>query len=603
MTSPGGGGNSGVGGPPRGAADIVRNMFQQNEAKPLENAQQAANLVEQTRTQEQTRETVRQSDSQSHTEGTPREGDTHGTEGSRPRELGADRPVRESEMDGFLARSSQQQQQRDAGRSLTRPQQSLGSINAQAWSVGNSMNTPETARTLIQQRQQQGMMQQGANPQASARPMTGNPAGTMERAMPMMPRTPLTTPEQSLPLLITYARAFSSGGETSARAFTGSGFNPENFMQTVQRLVQNQMGAAAQQLFATGLPVAVQVRGNIVFVKDGKEFRAFKLNKDGSLSELPSEDGGEHPLSPEAQALLGKVLGQRALHARKDGMMKDSEKLLEAEAERLQEGRAEGRKEAEGEVFDFETRFALLLHEVLEEGRDIDKPLGGKDPSFPTKSDWAAFFARMMKVGNQEKDGKKAMEAVLNMIFRGLFKKEGQGSVMVGDIKFLQDEKTKEEKFAQVAVEDELFLKLLANLKPGQKISKEQLKAVFGDELNYTELEHIAEQIQASKAEEFAKNVIFNPKGNIDPFSQARLERSIFGNRKPEKLPPLPLDSGSAALPLPDPGPQGVPANVFELLGLRDRYQGKPRLYTFIFYMVSLTVLGITAGSLLLKYL
>ncbi|MFO1463768.1 MAG: hypothetical protein U1F66_08310 [bacterium] len=600
MASPGGG-SSGVGGPPRSGMDIVQNMFEANQAKPLENAQQAANLAEQTRTQEQNRETVREGEGQARPEGAPREGEARGSEGSRAREAGGEPVVRESEMDGFLARNSQQQQQRDAGRTLSRPQ-TISSINVQAWTVANSLNTPETARALIHQRLQQGQAQ-GANPQAGARATPGNPAGTAARSLPMA-RSPLGTSERAIPLLITYARAFNAGGETAARAFTGRGFNPEGFLQQVQRLMQQQMGAAAQQLFATGLPVAVQIRGNLVFVKDGKELRAFRLNKDGSLSELPSEDGGEHPLSPEAQSLLGKVLRQRALHARKEGgMMKESEKLLEAEAERLQEGRADSQQASEEASLDFETRFALLLHEVLEEGRDLDQPLGGKDPNFPVKSDWEAFFTRMMKLGNQEKGAKKAMEAVLAMIFRGMFKKEGQGNVMVGDLKYLQGEKTKEEKFAQVAVDDELLLKLLARMKPGQKLSQDQLKAAFGEELDYTALKHLAEQLQLNQAEEFAKKVVFNPKGNIDAFSQARLERSIFGNKKNEKLPLPTPETPTAPLLLADPGPQGVPANVFELLGLKERYRGKPRLYSFVFYLIVLAVLGLSAAAFLMKNL
>lgn len=597
MASPGGSGVSG--GPPRSGMDIVRNMFDQAQAKPTDAQQQAANLREQTRTQEQSREAPRGAEERP-AEGAGREGEAR--ESSRSREAGGEPLVKESELDAFLARNSDQAMQRDAGRTLTKPQ-TLSSMSAQAWAVANSPNTPELARALIQQKQQAQANARGAGAEAnpSGRPGgTGTPA-TPGRPLPMTPRAPLGG-ERVAPLLIHYARAYSSGGETAARAFTGRAFNPETFLNQVQRLIQNQMGPAGQAFAQTQVPVAVQVRGSLVFVKDGKEFRAFRLNKDGSLSELPSEDGGEHPLSPEAEALLGKVLRQKGIHLRKEGgSLKESDKAQQAEAEKLQEGRLERHEEAvEGEL-DFETRFALLLHEVLEEGRDLEAGAGADEPSFPVKSDWEAFFARMLKMGNEEKSSKKAMEAVLAMVFRGLFKKEGQGNVLVGDLKYLQDAKAREEKFAQIAVDDERFLKLLAQLKPGQKIDHDQLKAVFGEELSFTELAHIAEQLQVSMADESGKNIVFNPKGHFDPYSQARIERSILSSRKAAK--PAASGGEGAALPPPplDPGPQGVPANVFELLGMRERYRGSPRLYTFILYSIILAALGIAVGGFLLK--
>lgn len=596
MASPGGSGVSG--GPPRSGVDIVRNMFDQAQAKPTDAQQQAANLREQTRTQEQTREAPRGTEERP-AEGAGREGEAR--ESSRSREAGGEPLVKESDLDAFLSRNSNQQMQRDAGRTLTKPQ-TLSSMSAQAWGVANSPNTPETARALIHQRQQAQANARGGNAEGnpSARAGTGAPA-TAARPLPTAPRTP-PGGERVAPLLIHYARAYSSGGETAARAFTGRAFNPEGFLSQVQRLIQNQMGPAGQAFAQTQVPVAVQVRGSLVFVKDGKEFRAFRLNKDGSLTELPSEDGGEHTLSPEAEALLGKVLRQKGIHLRKEGgSLKESDKAQQAEAEKMQEGRLQRHEEAvEGEL-DFETRFALLLHEVLEEGRDLEAGAGADEPSFPVKSDWEAFFARMLKMGNEEKSSKKAMEAVLAMVFRGLFKKEGQGNVLVGDLKYMQDAKAREEKFAQIAVDDERFLKLLAQLKPGQKIDHDQLKAVFGEELSFTELAHIAEQLQMSMADEAGKNVVFNPKGSFDPYSQARIERSILSTRRAPRSTAAGSEGSALPLPPPDPGPQGVPANVFELLGLRERYRGSPRLYTFILYSVILAALGIAVGSFLLK--
>ncbi len=593
-------GVEGGGLPPKSAgAQIVDNMFQQGQAKPIEAQQQAQQLREQSAVQEQNRSTIRESSSQ---EQTP----TAERNESRPL-IGSDAPlVKETEMDQFLARSSDQQLQRDAGRQLSKPQQTVGSANAQNWTVANSPNTPESARAMLRQQSQQGQPQttsRSPNPQAqtSGRTTTaGSPA--MARAMPTLPRTPSGTGERAPTVVIQYGRAFGSGNEPSTRAFTGRSFSPETMFQQVQRLVQNQLGGAAQQFANTTAQVAVNIRGNIVFVKDGKEFRAFKLNKDGSLTELPSEDGGEHPLSADAQALLGKALRQRAVGIRKgEGSLRGSDQTETSRTEgTAKDGKtAEKKEEGKEHQLDFETRFALLLHQVLEEGHEVGQPVGESGPQFPGKSDWEAFFARMMKVGNQEKGQKKALEDVLGMIFRGLFKKGGQTNTLVGDLKYSADGKTKEQKFTQVAVDDEKFMEWLSNLKPGQSIDGEMMKKMFGEEISYLELDHILEQqSRLTQAEESGKNVIFNPKGNIDAFSQARLERSIFGAKRNGARP----EAGNGQTPpllLPDPGPQGVPANVFEMLGMRERYRGRPRLYAFILYAVAVSAVGIAVASFL----
>lgn len=583
-----------------GGADIVQKMFQENQGKPMDAQQQAQQLQQQTATQEQNRSTVRE-EAQQEAHQPERQ-----SESSRAPDRSEGPLVRETDMDKFLARTSDQQMQRDAGRQLSKPQQTVGSANAQNWTVANSPNTPESARSMLRQQAQQGQLaSRSPNPQAQASgrtTTTANPA--MARTMPAMPRTPAGGTERGPAVVIQYGRAFGSGTDPSTRTFTGRPFSPDSMFQQVQRLVQNQLGGAAQQFANTTAQVAVNIRGNIVFVKDGKEFRAFKLNKDGSLTELPSEDGGEHPLSSEAQALLGKALRQRAVGIRKgDGSLRGSDQAETGKTEgTTKEGQAADKGEAGKEPqLDFETRFALLLHQVLEEGHEVYQAVGEGGPQFPGKSDWEAFFARMMKMGNQEKGTKKSMEDVLGMIFRGLFKKGGQTNTLVGDLKYSAGDKTKEQKFTQVVVDDEEFLEMLSNLKPGQNIDSKLMKKMFGEEISYLELDHILEQqSRLIQAEESGKNVIYNPKGNIDAFSQARLERSIFGAKKNGAR--LEADAGMGAPPMPpDPGPQTVPANIFELLGMKEAYRGKPRLYTFILYAIFVSVIGIAVTSLFLK--
>jgi hypothetical protein len=608
-----GGGSRGVGGnqPPTHAQDIVKNLFEGDKQKKAPEPQQTTALREQSRAQESLRSEARGREGPSHEE----EGKSRRTERdqgpaarARAHTEEAEAPKHEREFDSFLSRSSQQNQQRNAGKEMARPQ-TMASVNIQGWSVAGSPQTSEGARQSILQKQQSTASQGKAF-------LQNPPSSQTQNRTPLTTLLPRTLPPQTMPrtgqsmplttgLIIRYAKNTQAGGETAARAFQGKNVASENLSRQLGRLVQEQGAHSTGQGLTHAPQIAVHVRGPLIFVRDGDKFRAFKLNKDGSLSELPSEDASEHPLSAEAQAQLQKVLRQKGIHTRMEGgAAHEAGELSEAElAELHSHEHLEGEKEGKGEL-DFETRFALLLHEVLEEGLELAKKLKeGEDPSFPAKSDWEAFFAKMLGLGNQEKTNKKSLDDIFNMMFRGLFNKKGEINVLVGDLKYMKGGKTKEEKFTQVAISDESLLKLLSELKPGQKISKEVLQKFFGEELSYLELAHVTERLynMASGAE---KNVIFNPKATTDLYSQARLERSLLASRKDPKSGKSPGSTLDAELASQSStGQNGLFANVYEQLGLRERYRGRPRLYTFIAYSVILASIGTALAYLLLKIL
>lgn len=592
--TPSGGGSRGVGGgpaAPNSAEDIVRSLFEGEGQKKLDSAQQAQNLQNQSRQQQDLRDASGQSRSAHEAEG--HEGDVKNRQpGAETRARTADRAgtAKERELDSFLARASNQSAQREAGRNLSKPQ-TLSSINAQAWTVAGSPHTPETARQVLQNRQQQQTATPNRNPSGTAQP---NQSGTNPALLARMPLPMPRQPTANQPaVVIRYGPPLSSGGETAARAFTGRPLQMDNLRGQLQRLVQDQLGRTAQQSLGNQPQVAVHVRGNVVFVRDGEKTRAFKLDKDGNLTELPSEDAGDSPLSPEAQKLLEKVLRQKGIQTKLGQSGADhAGELSEARLEELLAEQVAEEKGAQGEL-DFETKFALILHEVLEEGRSLGEALEG-DPMFPNKADWEAFFGNLLKTGNQEKAGKKSMEEMMDMIFRGLFQKKGKGKVLVGDLKFLQGGKAKEEKFAQMPLTEAQMAALMKGLKPGQKISKEQLAKLFGKDIEFVKLAHVEERAynMASSAE---KNVVFNPKSNVDLYGQARLEKSILSTRKEKSLPLPPNGSGTGA------GAQTVPADPTPLLGLREKFQGKPKVFTIILYGVVTALIAIIIVLVSLK--
>ncbi len=597
MTPPGGG-SRGVGPPSSApnAAEIVRNLFE-GDKKKLTDQQQAQSLRDMSRQQQELRDASGTGRATQEAEGHHEEVRQQAQPQVRTRGSDASGLVAEKEIDSFLNRASTQQSQREAGKEMARPQ-TLSSINVQAWTVAGSPHTPETARNLLQQRHAQA---HANNPnQSQSSPSNPNPATAsfVPRGTPTLPRASVPLPTTpSLP--IRYAGTASRNEGTPERPFAGRPLILDQLRGQVQRMVQDQLGRTGQQALGTQAQVAVHIRGNVLFVRDGEKLRAFRMEKDGSLSELPSDDASEHPLSPEAQKLLEKVLRQKGLQSKLSGEgAEHAGELGEAHlSEELAERLAEEKTAAKGEL-DFETRFALLLHEVLEEGKMLGKELSG-DPEFPTKGDWEAFFANLLKMGNQEKSSKKTMDSILNMIFRGMFKKKGQGNVLVGDLKYLKSGKAKEEKFAQVNLTDAQLMEMLQGLKPGQKLSKDMLARCFGEELGYLMLAH-AEERSFNMATNAEKNVVFNPKSNVDLYGQARLEKTLLSSRKDKRFPDAAKNGGAkggeAAL-----SDKPVPSNPTELMGLRERFSGRPRHYTLIIYGVFASLLAILLFFILMK--
>lgn len=553
--------------------EIVQKMFEGDDKQKLEQAQRTAQIQEQGRVQEASREGTREArDEQA--EQTKRDR----TESQERR--GPDREARTSQksrsqeqMDGFLKRTSSQQRTREAGREYNQERQ-MRSHTPQSWSVYNSRQTSSQARRMIQARQQSTRQGQSAKPQTST---------PQSRSSLPTTRTAQRTWTPSTPLNIRYGRQQGSEGQPQARLpFAGRFSATRTLTQQMQRFLVTQQGAQTAQS-QTGKPVVlVHLRGSLVFVRDQGKTRAFKLEKDGSLSELPTDDASDQPLSPEAKAQLQKVLRQKGVKSHLDQASSgETEHVTDAElAAILKEQKdAEGK---EGEL-DLDTRFALLLYEALEEKKKVGKGLKeGEDPDFPTKADWMAFFAKLGKLGNQEQESSKSLEEILGLIFRGLFNKKGKGQYLVGDLKYQRGAREGQEKFAQVAIQNEAFLKFLQQLKPGQSISADKLAQIFGEELTYLLMRHAGEEtLPMSTGAE--KNVVYNPKASVDLYSQARLEAALFATRlgKGEKTP------GTEAGPerFPPPAPTGVFANVYELLGLRRRFEENPKLYTWVAYM------------------
>ena len=338
--------------------------------------------------------------------------------------------------------------------------------------------------------------------------------------------------------------------------------------------------------------IAVVIRSPLVFVKDGSQLRAFRILKDGSLEEIPSPDASEKELSPEAKAALQKALAKKNLGSKLASS--EEEALAHLEGEQT-EALAKELSMPE-QALDFETKFTLMLYEVLEKERQVAQTLEGADPEFLTKEDWNAFFQKLMNAGNQEKNAKNTLDKIISLLFRGSFKKETGQDFLVGDLKFLKGAKAKEEKFTQIPLTTETIEAMLKELQPGKTLSQETLQKMFGDEIAFIKMSHVelSEFAIASGAE---AKIQFDPKKSNDPYLQARIEQHIFKNKDSAKTPPLFL--GQEDPVLFNQGRHGFIANIYELINIKRRFAGKPRILIFLAYLLGFITLAMIISYLL----
>jgi hypothetical protein len=578
------------------AQQIVKEMIEGDKQKKLDATQQSTQLREQARTQETLRDSGQAKRGQEEGRG-EKAGGKEGEAASKTQGRAAlreqdTRTKAERQMDGFLSRQSNQAQQRDAGRSfnLNRNQ---ASMNAQAWSVLNSPQTPPNAKQAILTRQpHQGNAGQAAHHSSAMRSFqtaqqTRPGAGTQQWNAGQA--TAFRDPQ------IRYTQPRSPSEQRTGH-MPQQNIASQLLARQLGKLALAQQGQDLQGAQNKPTEVVVHIRGNVVFIKDGPKTRAFKLDKEGNLEELPTEHAGEEPLSQEAKDELTRVLRQKGVHTGGEGLAEESGQISEEQLAQLQAEESVSKGE---EALDMETQFALLLYEALEENKKFGRRLNpGDDPQFPGKKDWEAFFAKMLGLGNQEKASKKTLDEILSMLFRGIFNKKGKGQYFVGDLKYQKSGKDRTEKFAQVEVSNETLLKLLTQLKPGQSLDAETLKQFFGQEIAFLQMAH-EEQKAFNMAEGVEKNVTFNPKANVNLYSQARLEDSLFGKRGQTDSSRGKKDALTDAYP--GPTPQGVFANVYELMGLRKLYEGNPKRYAALAYLLMAGTASLALLFLFLK--
>lgn len=133
------------------------------------------------------------------------------------------------------------------------------------------------------------------------------------------------------------------------------------------------------------------------------------------------------------------------------------------------------------------TLFEKLLLQRFERGEELTKLLKEGDPSFleKTAKQWRDFFARFFRRTVKRTVSQEELHSIL---YRGFVAKDVKGTV-ISDLNLAngQIEKFARFKLQQRSQELESFL---SQLKPGERLTSEQLRRFFAGELEYLAIRH-----------------------------------------------------------------------------------------------------------------
>lgn len=353
-----------------------------------------------------------------------------------------------------------------------------------------------------------------------------------------------------------------------------------------------------------------EMRGMMAFIKEqDQKTRLFQLMKDVKgkdlvLAEQHATSESNHPqatknLSPQVEARLKRMIlryqqnpNRRQLSAKPERLLPDPSEIedpkLAKEVAKLQ-AYLKG-DESSGADLELDTRFLLKLWSSLEGDHKAGKKLGeAEDPNFPGKENWISIFANMAQAGNFAKPGKKSLDVILSLLFRGIHTK-GKQHYLIGDILYNGGKRAKAIKLAQMLLGEDQILAWLASLQPGQIIPAHQLRQLFGEELDYIEMAHGDPVTEEALANENETSTLNNPE------SRERFALALAAMRRGENN--KEIDNSLEQIKVQTQMQKVVPgfwtrfSNQFNFDNL---IKDLPRLYTALSYIgLAGALLGIT---------
>jgi hypothetical protein len=182
-----------------------------------------------------------------------------------------------------------------------------------------------------------------------------------------------------------------------------------------------------------------------------------------------------------------------------------------------------------------ESAFEDKLMQVLEGLMSVPDLPEGTSARFAgkTEAEWSKFFANALKMSGAEAEGELALNRMVEALYRGLCKKDGDArSMVVSDLTLISQGETDEARFSRIPLNDESLAELFKTMQPGDPITKEMLKQL-GEKLSFIRLDHSPEGLPVLSEQQ--KQALLNEmRQTRNAESQRRMEDALVARRHPQ---------------------------------------------------------------------
>lgn len=185
------------------------------------------------------------------------------------------------------------------------------------------------------------------------------------------------------------------------------------------------------------------------------------------------------------------------------------------------------------------SQFEKILQKALAGQKSVPSLAQGVRAKFLTKTEsaWKQFFTNVKNLGSHEVKTQSQLSKMIEVLFRGIFQKEGQGLTLIADFSVAQDGEVLEHKFSQLLLNNPKLAQALQKLSPGDVIPQQLLQMMGEDALTYLQLAHLVEIAKLSEAQQ--KEFIKSLKQSHSKEGQRKIEAALMSyrdkNQKNEK--------------------------------------------------------------------
>ena len=177
------------------------------------------------------------------------------------------------------------------------------------------------------------------------------------------------------------------------------------------------------------------------------------------------------------------------------------------------------------------SQFEKILQRALAGQKSVPSLAEGVRAKFLSKTDsaWKQFFTNVKNLGSHQVKTQSELSKMIEVLFRGIFQKEGGGMTLVADFAVAEGGEVLEHKFSQMLLNNPKLAQALQKLNPGDVIPQQLLQMMGDEALTYLQLAHLIEIAKMTDAQQ--KEFLKSLKQSHSKEGQRKIEAALMSHR------------------------------------------------------------------------